>query len=126
MERPTVDIPDVREKGVAPDGGPLASDRRLFMLLLAWSGCGSCRLLRLRLGLRGGRSNGRGGLEKVLVAQENNEHERGERQRGAHIAAAATAAAGALRLKIGIANFGQRILPVVKRRHAVRQPLVLW
>ena len=31
---------DIREHGRAPDGGPLVSDRRLFMQLLAYGGCG--------------------------------------------------------------------------------------
>ena len=34
------EIPDVREKGKAPDGSVIASNRRLYMQLLAWTGCG--------------------------------------------------------------------------------------
>jgi chlorite dismutase len=40
MERHPVEIPDLREKGAVCDGGPAASDRRLFMLLQAFGGCG--------------------------------------------------------------------------------------
>ena len=96
---------------------------------LPTGGCLRRRLLgrlRLRLGLRcvgaAGVRRRRLGLEEVLVAEEHHEHQQREGHHGAHIAAAATAA-GALRLKIRILNFGQRILPVVQKRQAVRPPL---
>ena len=80
--------------------------------------------LGLRLGLHGRRGRRWLGREKVLVAEEGDERQCGEDHHGAHIAAAT--AAGARRLKIGIANFGQRILPIVKEGRTVRPPLLLW
>ena len=65
--------------------------------------------LLLNLGRGGGLSLLR--LEKVLVAKEDDKHQQGEANGGAHIAAA-TAAGRTLGLQIWIANFGQRILPV--------------
>ncbi len=83
-----------------------------------------------RLGLRqslGWRGQSRFGLEKILIAEQGNEGQHADNQGAAHVAAAAsTAAAGALRLKIGIAKFWQRVLPIVKRRQTVGPPLVLW
>ncbi len=37
--------PDIREKGGLRDGQPQASDRRLYMQLLAWTGCSDTRIL---------------------------------------------------------------------------------
>ena len=78
--------------------------------------CGRKRGLRLvgrlALALRGGRRRGRLlGLEKVLIAKQDDEKQKGEGHHAAHIAAA-TAAAAALPLKIGIAEFCQGKLPV--------------
>jgi hypothetical protein len=73
------------------------------------------------------------GLEKVLVAKQDNEKQKGERHHAAHIAATAAAAA-ALPLKIGIAEFCQSILPVrlglfsargEARRQAAALPMVM-
>jgi hypothetical protein len=66
--------------------------------------------LLLNLGRGGGLSLLR--LEKVLVAKEDDKHQQGEANGGAHIAAATAAAGRTLGLQIWIANFGQRILPV--------------
>jgi hypothetical protein len=85
----------------------------------------SGRLLRrLRLRLAGGRRRLLAGLEKVVVAQQDSDHQQGENHGGAHVAAAAAAAAW--RLKIGIANLGQRVLPVVEKMQTVGLPLLLW
>ena len=104
------------------------SCRRLARPWLASSGRSlsgwSRRLIRLRLGLRGGLSLVRLWLEKELVAQKHDDHQQGECHCGAHVAAAA--AAGARRLKIWIANFGQRILPVVVKLQTLGLPLLLW
>ena len=62
------------------------------------------------MALRGGWRRRRG-LEEVLIAQEHDDQQHGEQEGAAHVAAAATAA-GARRLKIGIANFGQEIRPI--------------
>ena len=65
---------------------------------------------RLALALRGGRRRGRLlRLEKVLVAEQYDEEQKGERHQAAAIAASASTA---LSLKIGIAEFCQGILPV--------------
>lgn len=45
MERPKVDKPDLSEKGGLKDGQPQSSDTRLFMQLLAFSGCGDTQSL---------------------------------------------------------------------------------
>ncbi len=67
---------------------------------------------RLALALRGGRRRGRLlGLEKVLIAEQDDEKQKGEGHQAAHITATAAAPA-ALPLKIGIAEFCQGILPV--------------
>ena len=50
--------------------------------------------------------------EEVLVAKERGEHNEHHCHGGAHIAPTTTAS-GALRLQIGIVNFGQRKLPIV-------------
>ncbi len=96
-------------------------------------GCGSGRLAlrdlscrRGRLGLSGGgRLIFRLGLgEEVLIAEEGGEYKEHEGHGGAHITT--TAAAGTLRLQIGIVNFGQRKLPIVCRGQPAGQPLYLW
>jgi hypothetical protein len=88
------------------------------MLNLAWSRSYERRrdsgLRGLRLILRGRRGRGRLGLE-VVVSEDSDEHDQHDSSQHAHIdAAAAATPAGALRLKIGIVKFCQRILPVVK------------
>ena len=69
------------------------------------SGCRSCvaglparRCQGLRLSLRRLRVGCRLGLEEILVAEKDNQQQRGEADGGAHIATAATTGAGALRL----------------------------
>lgn len=52
------------------------------------------------------------GLEEVLIAEEDGEHQDEEGHGGAHIATTAAATGCSRRLKIRIANLGQRILPV--------------
>jgi hypothetical protein len=55
--------------------------------------------------------------EKELVAEEDGHGKEHEGHGGAHIAPTTTA--GPLRLKIGILNFGQRILPIRWKRQPV-------
>jgi hypothetical protein len=94
------------------------------------AGSGHCgRGLGLTLGLRG-RRNRLLGLDEELIAEKGDEGDKGKEQCAAHIAAA-TAGTAALRLQIGILNFGQRILPVGfcsqnLEKEAVRPPLLLW
>lgn len=45
MERKPIEKPDLREKGGLKDGQPQTSDRRLFMQLLAFTGCSDTRPL---------------------------------------------------------------------------------
>jgi hypothetical protein len=67
-------------------------------------------LLRLRFGL----------VEEDLVAKEDSDKKAAYGKHGTQIAATAAASAGAaLRLKIGILNFGQRIRPVGSKRGAI-------
>ena len=73
------------------------------------TGCVLC-LRKLRLGLRRRRRRGLG-LEKELIADEYDHQQYSKADGGAHVAAAAGAAAGALPLNIGIANFCQKLLP---------------
>jgi hypothetical protein len=73
------------------------------------------------------------GLEKVLVAKQDDKKQKGEGHQAAHISATAAAPA-ALPLKIGIAEFCQGILPVrlglfsahgEARRQAAALPMVM-
>jgi hypothetical protein len=67
---------------------------------------------------------GLGLVEEVLIAEKGGEHNEHKGHGGAHVAT--TTAAGALRLQIGIVNFGQRRLPIVSRGQPAGQPLYLW
>jgi hypothetical protein len=67
--------------------------------------------------LRGRLLVGLGLGKKVLVAKDGGHGQEHEGHGGAHIAPTTTA--GALRLKIGILYFGQRILPIGWKRQPV-------
>jgi hypothetical protein len=73
-------------------------------------GLGCCGLLWL----------GRFG-KKILVAENGSKHQHHEEDGAAHVAAATATAA--LRLKIWILDFGQRMIPV---GDAKRRALFLW
>ena len=97
-------------------------------------GCGRWRRTRRGLGCRRGRLglsySGRllfrlGLVEEVLIAEKSGEHNQHKGHSGAHVATATTTA-GALRLQIGIVNFGQRKLPIVSRGQPTGRPLYLW
>jgi hypothetical protein len=85
----------------------------LLRLLVLRSRLIRCRLVRCRL------------LE-VLIDHEGREGQKCEEDQAAKIAAAGAAAAGTLRLEIGITNFWQRVLPVLKEWRTEREPLFLW
>jgi hypothetical protein len=64
--------------------------------------------------------------EEVLITKENGQDQQHEGHGGAHIAATTAAPARPLRLQIGIVNFGQRILPIVRKERLVGPALLLW
>jgi hypothetical protein len=120
----------ILNRGGGDDGG--GDLRRGAGLLGGWGRGGRWRrALRGLSGRRDGlRLSGNGLLlfrlglgEEVLVAKEGGDHNEHEGHGGAHVAATT---AGALRLQIGIVNFGQRKLPIVCEGRPVGQPLYLW
>ena len=106
--------------GVAAAGRAAAANRMGLIRRGRSRRCSALRLCRLRGPLLGFWLG-----KEVLVAENGGKNQQHEGHRGAEIAAT-TAAAGTLRLQIGILNFGQRMLSYRSEGQAAGLPLFLW